>query len=134
MTDRTVITCPCGLAHTLLDWMQLKYVGCHVDRDKRLELRNCTCHSTISIEQPTGILANCSCKAQYSIEHWLELPLIIARKDLPHEVVQYRKCVGDDCNRTLFLVFNLETGRAKENLQHETRTKEEQDQARAERA
>lgn len=42
--------CGCGAVHTLAQWRALKLVGEFVDEVVELELRNCTCGSTISVE------------------------------------------------------------------------------------
>jgi hypothetical protein len=42
-------TCACGAEYSLPRWKKLKLVGYHADDVERLELRNCTCGSTIAI-------------------------------------------------------------------------------------
>jgi hypothetical protein len=50
-----VKSCKCGQRFTQMQWNSLPNVGrmdLEEDGDKRLELRNCPCGSTIAIEHP----------------------------------------------------------------------------------
>ncbi len=43
--------CACGQVHSPIEWRRLEYVGVQDDGDGlALELRNCTCGSTMSVE------------------------------------------------------------------------------------
>lgn len=44
-----VKTCGCGRRYTDAEWKQLKLVGVQDDGVERIELRSCTCRSTIAI-------------------------------------------------------------------------------------
>lgn len=41
--------CACGQRYTRTQWGMLDYVGTQVDDEMSLELRLCTCHSTLAI-------------------------------------------------------------------------------------
>ncbi len=52
-----MIECPCGKTHTEAEWLELSYVGEQPACDGEgtvLELRNCSCGSTISAEVNPG--------------------------------------------------------------------------------
>lgn len=47
--------CLCGASYSVETWAQLRFVGTQDDFDGGLiELRDCTCSSTIAIELPAG--------------------------------------------------------------------------------
>lgn len=39
----------CKRAYTVNDWIKLPYVGLQGDDEYKLEMRNCTCQSTLAI-------------------------------------------------------------------------------------
>ena len=41
--------CGCGLTWPALEWLQLEFVGVMDEGDDRIELRHCTCGSTIAM-------------------------------------------------------------------------------------
>ena len=48
--------CACGRTYSRCEWEALKVIGyhdAHYDEDKRLELRNCNCGSTITVCLPS---------------------------------------------------------------------------------
>lgn len=59
-TDCVIKTCSCGLAYTEKSWQALHFVGYYDDdvldpshpTATTLELRNCKCGSTLSVEHP----------------------------------------------------------------------------------
>jgi hypothetical protein len=51
----TVAKCSCGKSYNLEGWLNLKYVGIQdIGDGDALELRNCTCRSTIAVQLVRG--------------------------------------------------------------------------------
>lgn len=44
-----VKTCRCGKRYTAAEWEKLHYVGVMGDDVERIELRDCTCGSTVAV-------------------------------------------------------------------------------------
>lgn len=65
MTPATIAKrCSCGLTYDRAGWEALQHVGIHTDgvTPERLDLRNCSCRSTVAVELPdtVSICEGCS--------------------------------------------------------------------------
>src|SRR5690349_609835 len=55
--------CSCGARYDHSQWLRLPFVGVNDAGDGfKLDLRNCSCHSTIAIELPEGVSVCSGCK------------------------------------------------------------------------
>lgn len=80
--------CPCcAIEYTSVQWDALPFVGNQLDGDGMIELRNCSCGSTIAIEVNMGPGAWCQAASVY---------LVSARSDINDSAPQ---CALDSLKR-----------------------------------
>ncbi|HLK36054.1 MAG TPA: hypothetical protein VKU41_04830 [Polyangiaceae bacterium] len=61
MSAGTVKVCSCGRPFDHAQWMKLPFAGVLDGDGEKLDLRNCSCHSTIALELPESVSVCTGC-------------------------------------------------------------------------
>lgn len=84
--------CGCGQSHDAYEWLQLRRIGVQDDAYTPLELRDCSCTSTLAVALCS--VSGCGCRAVYMAED--ERAFCATHEREWHLMTDDREDVGDE--------------------------------------